>query len=90
MVTTANDLKKGDRVYMTPVSNPRTGVLMDNKKGMIRMVHIDEKNGYFPDMGSVYIDEIFAYLNKETGKIQTVELSDSHSEELKIRDQVFK
>ena len=41
-MVTANDLKKGDRVYMTPVSNPRTGVLMDNKKGTIRLVHIEE------------------------------------------------
>ena len=90
MMVTSNDLKKGIKVVMTPVSlissAPRTGVLMDNMKGVTRLVHIEEKNGYFPDMGSVYVDEIVGYLNKETDKWEKVELSDAHAKKMtKIR-----
>ena len=63
-----NDLKKGDRVVMLGIpgisNNTRTGVIMENKRGGItRMVKIDEENGYFGDIGSVYIDEIVAHIN---------------------------
>ena len=45
-------------------NNTRTGVIMENKRGGItRMVKIDEENGYFGDIGSVYIDEIVAHIN---------------------------
>ena len=89
MMMTSNDLKKGIKVVMTPfrlISNaPRTGVLMDNMKGVTRLVHIEEKNGYLPDMGSVYVDEIVGYQNKE-GKWEEVELSVAHAKKMmKIR-----
>jgi hypothetical protein len=52
-----NDVKKGARLVM---SGGRTGEMFDNKKGIIRMVKIDEANGYFPDIGSIYADEIIS------------------------------
>jgi len=52
-----NDVKKGARLEM---SGGRTGEMFDNKKGIIRMVKIDEANGYFPDIGSIYVDEIIS------------------------------
>lgn len=66
--TKFNDLKKGDRVVMLGIpgisNHTRTGVIMENKRGGItRMVKIDEENGYFGDIGSVYIDEIVAHIN---------------------------
>ena len=66
--TKYNDLKKGDRVVMLGIPgismNTRTGTIMENKRGGItRMVKIDEKDGYFGDIGSVYIDEIVAHIN---------------------------
>lgn len=52
-----NDVKKGARLVM---SGGRTGEMFDNKKGITRMVKIDEANGYFPDIGSIYVDEIIS------------------------------
>jgi len=77
-----NDLKKGDRVMMTPVSNPRTGVLVNNKKGITRLVKIDENNGYYPDMGSVYIDEILGYFDEETGSWKDLKISPAHAKKM--------
>jgi|TARA_R100000093_G_C1911403_1_gene62887 hypothetical protein len=85
-----NDLKKGTRVKMTPfylISNElRSGVLIDNMKGITRLVHIDEENGYFPDMGSVYVDEIIGYFNEETDRWEAIKLNNKHFKQLeKIR-----
>ena len=59
---THNDLRKGMRVQLTPIpmisNRPRFATIMDNMKGITRMVHIEEKDGYFADMGSVYVNEI--------------------------------
>jgi len=82
-----NDLKKGTRVKMTPfylISNElRSGVLIDNMKGITRLVHIDEENGYFPDMGSVYVDEILGYFNEETDRWEAIKLNNNHWKKLK-------
>ena len=98
-ITTHNDLKKGIRVVMTPfrlISDmPRTGVLMDNMKGITRLIHIDETQGYYPDMGSVYIDEILAYIPKGReitdlsdidelfAKLKVCRMSDAHTKKMK-------
>lgn len=76
-----NDLKKGDRVVMLPINgisdNTRTGVIMENKRGGItRMVKIDETHGYFGDIGSVYLDEIVAYIDEE-GKYYVLKPTDT-------------
>jgi len=67
-----NDLKKGDRLVLLPIKGIsdkcRTATLSENKRGGVtRMVHIDEANGYFGDIGSVYLDEIVAFID-EKGK----------------------
>jgi hypothetical protein len=82
---THNDIKKGMRVQLTPIpmiSNaPRTATIMDNMKGITRMVHIDEKNGYFADMGSVYVSEI-KYVLYENDMPEPVDVSVAHQKKL--------
>ena len=82
---THNDLKKDMRVQLTPIPMishaPRTAKVMDNMKGITRMVHIEEKNGYFPDMGSVYVDEI-EYVLYDDDMPEPVELSEAHQKQL--------
>ena len=82
---THNDLKKGMRVQMTPIkgiSNAmRTGTIMDNMKGITRMVYIDETNGYSPDMGSVYVSEIL-YALYHNDMPEPVDVSEAHQKKL--------
>ena len=82
-----NDLKKGMKVQMTAVptiSNAyRTGTIMDNQKGIIRMVQIDANNGYFPDIGSVYVSEIL-YVLYPDDMPETIEMSEAHKKRLGI------
>ena len=63
---TSNDVKKGTKVFLAPVpmiSNaPRIATVMDNMRGVSRMVKIEERDGYFGDIGSVYVDEILAVI----------------------------
>ena len=82
---THNDLRKGMRVQLTPIpmisNRPRFAKIMDNMKGITRMVHIEEKNGYLPDMGSVYVSEI-EYVLFDNDMPEPVEISESHQEKL--------
>lgn len=80
---TVNDLKKGEKVMMAPIGMPRTGVLLDSKKGITRLVKIDETNGYYPDAGSVYVDEILKYFEDGTGNWIDLEISPAHAKKLK-------
>jgi|TARA_R110000803_G_scaffold33254_2_gene72892 hypothetical protein len=83
---THNDLKKGTKVQLTSVpmiSNAyRTGTLMDSMKGLTRMVKIDEANGYFPDIGSVYVSEILYVLYPDDIP-EEVTISEAHQKKLK-------
>ena len=84
-----NDLKKGTLVMMPGLfgQGPRTGKLMDNLKGITRMVHIDATNGHYPDMGSVYVDEIEAYWSDEEEDWRPVHMSSAHRQKMaKARD----
>ena len=82
---THNELRKGMRVQLTPIptiSNlPRFATIMDNMKGITRMVHIEEKNGYLPDMGSVYVSEI-EYVLFDNDMPEPVEVSEAHQKKL--------
>jgi len=82
---THNDIKKGMRVQLTSIpmiSNaPRTATIMDNMKSITRMVHIDEKNGYFADMGSVYVNEI-EYVLYDNDMPEPVDVSETHQKKL--------
>ena len=82
---THNDIKKGMRVQLTPIpmiSNaPRTATIMDNMKGITRMVHIDEKNGYFADMGSVYVSEI-QFVLYDNDMPEPIDVSEAHQKKL--------
>mgnify|MGYP003112728026 FL=1 len=82
---THNELRKGMRVQLTPIptiSNlPRFAIVMDNMKGITRMVHIEEKNGYFGDMGSVYVNEI-EYVLFDNDMPEPVEISEAHQNKL--------
>ena len=82
---THTDVKKGMRVQLTPIpmisSAPRTATIMDNMKGITRMVHIDEKNGYFADMGSVYVSEI-EYVLYENDMPELIDVSVAHQKKL--------
>ena len=80
-----NELRKGMRVQLTPIptiSNlPRFATIMDNMKGITRMVHIEEKNGYFGDMGSVYVSEI-KYVLFPDDMPEELEISEAHQKKL--------
>lgn len=80
-----NDIKKGMKVQLTPltmISNaPRTGTMMDNMKGITRMVQIDEKNGYFGDIGSVYVSDI-EYVLSSDDMPEAVTVSEAHQKKL--------
>ena len=82
---THNELKKGMRIQLTPIptiSNlPRFATVMDNMKGITRMVHIEEKNGYFPDMGSVYVSEI-KYVLFPDDMPEELKISEAHQKKL--------
>tara|TARA_R110002126_G_C10206991_1_gene477593 strand:+ start:50 stop:322 length:273 start_codon:yes stop_codon:yes gene_type:complete len=89
---THNDLKKGTRVQLTPIygiSNAyRTGVVIDNAKGITRMVHIDEANGYSPDMGSVYVSEIL-YALYDNDMPEPIDISVAHKKKLDTLTSIF-
>jgi len=82
---THNDIKKGMRVQLTslPIISdaPRTGTIMDNMKGITRMVHIDEKNGYFADIGSVYVSDI-EYVLSSDDMPEAITVSEAHQKKL--------
>tara|TARA_R100001460_G_scaffold3051_2_gene9379 strand:+ start:53 stop:331 length:279 start_codon:yes stop_codon:yes gene_type:complete len=82
---THNELRKGMRVQLTPIptiSNlPRFATVMDNMKGITRMVHIEENNGYFGDMGSVYVNEI-EYVLFDNDMPEPIEISEAHQNKL--------
>jgi len=82
---THNDLKKGRRVQMTPIQGIsdayRTGTLMDSMKGITRMVRIDEANGYYPDIGSVYVSDIL-YVLYNNDMPEVVEVSEAHQKKI--------
>ena len=77
-----NDLKKGDRVRGPGLfgQGQRYGKMMDNMKGMTRLVHIEESNGHYPDMGSVYVNEILEV--ERDGEWLPVELSPAHAKKM--------
>ena len=82
---THNEIRKGMRVQLTPIptisSQPRFATIMDNIKGITRMVHIEEKNGYFGDIGSVYVSEI-KYVLFPDDMPEELEISEAHQKKL--------
>ena len=80
-----NDLKKGDMVELTAIPmlshEPRVAEIYDNLKGTTRNIKILNQNGYYPDIGSNYIDEIKFRLNND-GTKTPVELSTAHAKKL--------
>ena len=88
---THNELRKGMRVQLTPIptlsSQPGLATIMDNMKGITRMVHIEEKNGYLPDMGSVYVSEI-KYVLFPDDMPEELEISEAHQKKLDLLTQI--
>jgi hypothetical protein len=88
-----NMLKKGTRVLLT---GGRMGTIMDNRKGIRRMVKIEERDGFYGDMGDVYVDEITMEVAQfPSGMIgdivvgAAVVLSPAHAKQMgKIRQQL--
>ncbi len=82
---THNDLKKGDMVELTAIPMisraPRVAEIYDNGKGTTRTVKILSQHGYYPDIGSNYIDEITHKINDD-GTKTPVELSAAHAKKL--------
>lgn len=79
---THNELKKGMRVKGPGLFGlgPMYAEMLDNAKGLTRMVHVEESNGHFPDMGSKYIDEITHVI--VDGEWERVELSPAHAKQM--------
>lgn len=71
-----NELKRGDKVLL---SGPRLGTIMDNRKGICRCVKIQERDGVFGDMGSVYVWEILAKLPADTDLATVRHIVDSQT-----------
>ena len=85
-----NDLKKGDMVELTAIPmlshEPRVAEIYDNTKRITRTIKVQQTNGYYPDIGSNYIDEIKFKLNDD-GTKTPVRISEAHAKKLfKIRD----
>ena len=85
-----NDLKKGDMVELTAIPmlshEPRVAEIYDNLKGITRTIKVQQTNGYYPDIGSNYIDEFKFKLNDD-GTKTPVRISEAHAKKLlKIRD----
>ena len=80
-----NDLKKGTKVQMTPIKGIsgafRRGTIVDNARGITRMVQIIEENGYYPDIGSVYVSDIL-YVLYDNDMPEAVEVSEAHQKKL--------
>tara|TARA_R110001592_G_C12999170_1_gene735736 strand:+ start:412 stop:690 length:279 start_codon:yes stop_codon:yes gene_type:complete len=84
---THNDLKKGMKVQLTSVpmisGAYRRATIMDNLKGITRMVRVEEENGYFPDIGSVYVNEIlFALYDNDMP--EPIDVSEAHQKKIDI------
>ena len=88
---THNELRKGMRVQLTPIptlsSQPRLATIMDNMKGITRMVHIEEKDVYYADMGSVYVSEI-KYVLFPDDMPEELEISEAHQKKLDLLTQI--
>jgi len=82
---THNDLKQGDRVRAMGLFGlgPRYATVSDNRKGIRRMLKIDESNGHYPDMGDVFVDEIVHVLNVETGEWDRLTLAPGHAKQMR-------
>lgn len=65
----SDELKKGDKVFLSPIkmisNEPRRGEIRCNKKGIRRMVKIEKRDGYYDDVGDVYVDEILSVVRDE-------------------------
>lgn len=68
-----NDIKKGAKLVLT---GRRTATMVDNKKGIIRMVETDAVNGWVNEIGSVYIHEIL------TADGEPIEITPAHQKQL--------
>tara|TARA_Y100000034_G_scaffold10192_1_gene10778 strand:- start:37 stop:303 length:267 start_codon:yes stop_codon:yes gene_type:complete len=56
-----NDIKKGMKIKSVQLGDPVTGIMMDNKKGDIRMVDTrGSEVGMCDEMGSIYSYDIVA------------------------------
>ena len=88
---THNDLKEGMRVQLTPIltisNKARFGTIMDNMKGITRMVKIEDKNGYYPVIGSVYVSEIQFVLYPDDMP-EELEISKAHQKKLDLLTQI--
>jgi hypothetical protein len=74
-----NDIKDGMRIRFW---DGRTGVMRDNKRGIIRTVEISATGGFFNDVGSCYINEI---AEVEVGhQWVKAEITTSHAKQLAI------
>jgi hypothetical protein len=89
-----NMLKKGTRVLL---SGGRRGTIMDNRKGIRRCVKIEERDGWYGDMGDVYVDEITWFwtseeeheVNPDLPHLREVTVSKAHAKQMgKIRQQL--
>jgi hypothetical protein len=76
---THNDLKKGDKVLLT---GGRLATVMDNRKGICRCIHVQERDGWYGDMGDVYAWEILAKLPADTDLATVQVITDSEVIEL--------
>ena len=74
-----NNIRKDDEILMT---YGRRGKMMDNQKGIIRTVEVyeDLDNGFFNEIGSVYVSEIVGV--KKGDKWYRVRPSEAHDKKL--------
>lgn len=88
----SNELPKGTRVMLTPVAGvsplPRIGVVVDGFKNRIsRCIQLVETNGYHPDVGDTYVDEVTHVMHPDpaipgTYNTEPLELTPDHQKKM--------
>ena len=84
---TISDLRKGDKVSLTSIpfisDEPRKATLIEKPRGTTAFVEIEGVDGYFNDLGSIYIDEILVKTNDDFEIIDDVILSDKQASKMR-------
>jgi hypothetical protein len=84
------DLKKNDRIKLTEIpyisEQPRYGKVLERPKGMRVYIEVEEQDGYFGDVGSVYIWEVLSRVNPD----DTEELIHLDELQCKKRDETIR
>lgn len=82
-VIRSDALPKGAHVRLTPIRmisrEPRHGTVVCGKRGTIRCIQMEGRDGYYSDTGDTYVDEIVEVLCPATGSWHPFVLTEKHA-----------